>query len=307
MKITPRSKRTRPDRILVYGPEGVGKTTFAEGAPDPLILDLDGGSGENEFMRLEQDPQTWPELVEVVEKLMNDEQPFGTLVLDTLDAMERMLYAYLVEKEPKAADIQEGAFAYGRGFAKGLEEWRKLLVRLELLQRRRQCIIITTCHSRQRTFNNPLGPDFDRYELSIQQSKSTDTAGMLKAWHDSVLFCDFETLVVTENKGQLNEKSKGVGNLRETVPRFMFTERRAAFDAKSRHDLPFKLPLSWEEYEQHSKPRTCEDLVEEIETYLSDLDQEKSKKAEEYLEKHRQDHGKLVELKNRILTMKETD
>lgn len=34
----------KPQKVVVYGPEGIGKTTFAADFPDPLFIDTEGST-----------------------------------------------------------------------------------------------------------------------------------------------------------------------------------------------------------------------------------------------------------------------
>ena len=39
-------KENRPPRIMIYGAEGVGKSTFAASAPNPVFIQTEDGLGE---------------------------------------------------------------------------------------------------------------------------------------------------------------------------------------------------------------------------------------------------------------------
>jgi hypothetical protein len=157
-----------------------------------------------------------------------------TLVIDTLDWMEPLCWAHVCDRN-KWKTIED--LSFGKGYVSATDEWRKLLARLDELRSKTGMHIILLAHAHVKGFNNPEGDNFDRYELKLQKS----AAGLVKEWVDDVLFMSFEEFAVKASGGR---QAKGVSE----GARIIRTERRAAFDAKNRHALPFQMPLSWAEY-----------------------------------------------------------
>lgn len=52
MKIT-RGKRQEAQKIVLYGPEGIGKSTFAAQFPEPLFIDTEGSTANMDVMRFD--------------------------------------------------------------------------------------------------------------------------------------------------------------------------------------------------------------------------------------------------------------
>jgi hypothetical protein len=220
-----------PDRILLYGVEGIGKSSFAAKAPRPIFIETEpDGTARIDTQRMPK-PLSWGDVIDGIDSLTLDPHDHKTLVVDTLDAAEAMLWRHICQRDDKA-NIE--AYGYGKGYVVALDEWRVFLARLERLRRERKMGVILIAHSWIKPFKNPEGDDFDRYQLKLHDK----TAGLLKEWCDAVLFANYETLTSKESE---KSKAKGVS----TGERIVHTQRTAAFDAKNRYDLPETLPLDY--------------------------------------------------------------
>jgi hypothetical protein len=232
-------KLQRPIRVLIHGTEGVGKSTFASDAPAPIFLCPEDGTARLDVVRFPE-PQTLSDVYEAIDILMEEEHAYRTLVIDTVDWLEPMVWKHVCEKAKKK-DIE--AFGFGKGYTAALDEWRKLISMLDRLRMQREMHIILVAHSQVKPYNNPEGENFDRYELKLHNK----SGGLLKEWTDAVLFATYEQ--ATYESGL---KHKGVAS----GARIMRTERRAAFDAKNRFGLPFEMPLSFADFWQLAQGET---------------------------------------------------
>ena len=222
-----RGRITRPQKAVIYGPEGVGKSTLASGLPGPVFLDTEGGTHHLDVVRL--DPaSTWEQITASVTQLAVAGHPFRTLVLDTADWLEKRLAEHLCRKHHKES-IED--FGYGKGWVLLAEEFARFLGSLEALVARGMHIVFLA-HSTVRKFEAPdQAGSYDRFELKL----SRQVAPLLKEWCDTLLFATYVTKTVEKENGRL----RGVGG-RERV---LFCNHAAAFDAKNRHGLPDKLPF----------------------------------------------------------------
>lgn len=275
-----RGKLDTPQRVLAYGPGGVGKSTFASGAPSPLFIGAEDGTAQLDVARVE--PQTWEDIFALVAELASSKHDYRTVVLDTADWAEPLCWSYVCGQAGKK-DIE--AFGYGKGYVAALDEWRRLLSWLDRLRAKRGMGVVLLAHSKIHSFKNPEGEDFDRYTLKLHDR----AAGLLIEWSDAVLFCQYETF--THDK---NGRTKGI----DSGARIMHTVRRAAFDAKNRYGLPEQLPLSWDEFAAgvtaHA-PKPPATLKAEIAALLPKLG-DATKKAEAALARAGDDPIKLSQL-----------
>lgn len=226
-------RRELPLRTLLYGAEGVGKTTFAACAPRPIFLAAEDGTAHLDVPRFPT-PETWTDVLDAIRTLATEAHDYQTVVIDTLDAVEPLVWRHVCARD-KQDSIE--SYGYGKGYVAALDEWRVLLAALERLRAIRTMNVVLIAHTWLRPFKNPEGPDFDRYEMKLHPK----AGGQVKEWCDDVLFARFETYAA---KDERTKRIRGVS----TGARIVCTVRTAAYDAKNRHSLPETLPLSWEDY-----------------------------------------------------------
>lgn len=271
----------RPMRVLLYGTEGVGKSSFAAAAPAPVFIGTEDGTAHLDVERFPE-PHNWNDILDAIQTLTVNDHPYKTVVVDTVDWAEPLCWAH-VSAEAKKDTIED--FGYGKGYVVALTEWRKLLSRLDKLRDLRSMHVILLAHSWIKPFKNPEGDDFDRYELKLHQKAS----GLLKEWADAVLFANYETFAV-EKSGRIKGVSSG--------SRVVHTERRAAWDAKNRYGLPETIPLSWDEFTAAVKAGTPADsatLRGLLDALIPDLGTHEPK-AREALERAGNNSTKLAQL-----------
>jgi hypothetical protein len=231
-----------PNRINIYGPEGVGKTTLACSAPNAILLDIEDGSSELEVARYPfrdgptgHVPRTFGEVVAAVDDLTSSTHEYKTLVIDSADKLEALIWKFMLERDsvvsarnPKATPLESiEDYGYGKGYNTAVEEWRAFAARLDRLRYAKGMDIVIVGHAQVRTFKNPEGEDYDRYQLRINEK----AASFLKEWSDVTAFMCFED---DAKKSSKYGRPKGFS----TGRRILRTSRSAAVDAKSRISLP---------------------------------------------------------------------
>jgi hypothetical protein len=225
-----RGRIPRPQKAVIYGPEGVGKSTLASHAPDPVFLDTEGGTHHLDVVRFDS-TATWDEITAAVGQLAKADHSFRTLVVDTADWLEKRLSEHLCRKANKDS-IED--FGYGKGWVQLAEEFARFLATLDTLLARGMHVVFLA-HSMVRKFESPdQAGSYDRYELKL----SKQVAPLLKEWADVVLFANYVTRIAEKDNG----KTRAVGG----KERLLFTTHAAAYDAKNRHGLPDKLPFTIE-------------------------------------------------------------
>lgn len=232
MQIT-RGRKARAQKVVIYGPEGIGKSSFASQFPDPVFIDTEGSTDNMDVARMDK-PTSWAMLKNEISFIKANPGACKTLVIDTIDWAEQLAVDYVCSQHQKNG-IED--FGWGKGYTYVQEEIGRLLNSLsELVDN--GINVVLTAHAQIKKFEQPdeMG-SYDRYELKLGQKTSSKTAPLVKEWADMVLFANYKTIVMTTDTG----KKKAQGG-----ERVMYTNHRPAWDAKNRHGLPDQLPFTFE-------------------------------------------------------------
>ncbi|MGG3871404.1 ATP-binding protein [Brevibacillus laterosporus] len=232
MNIT-RGKVAKAQKVILYGPEGIGKTSFAAQFPDPLFIDTEGSTGNMDVARL--DKPTSLTLLQQQIDYVKQNRPCKTLVIDTVDWGERLITEFVITRAGKTSITN---FGYGEGFIQLEEEYGRFLNKLsDLIDI--GINVVLTAHAKITKFEQPdeMGA-YDRWELKLGNKTTAKTAALTKEWADMVLFLNYKTFsVAADDKGK---KHKGQGGVRT-----IYATHHPAWDAKNRHGLPDEFPLDY--------------------------------------------------------------
>ena len=299
-----------PYRVCLYGVEGVGKTSWSATAEDVIFLCKEAGTEQHDIARLPE-PTHWRsaptsadgikhDVVSLTDMLRFGEHNYKTLAVDTLDWIEPMLFQYVCESGPKKVDNIVLAYGgYGNGYKVAINEWRSWLAQLDALRKERGMNIILLAHAVVKSFNNPEGENYDRYQLKMNDNG----AGVIKEWCDAVLFA--HQIVFASDKGDERVKKKfGVSD----NARYVFTQRRPAWDAKNRFGLPERMPLSWPDFAKALKaksPETIDSLVSQVKEAMAFTSAATQVEVTGALERAGRDAERLAILLNWVQTNQE--
>lgn len=282
-----RGRIEKPIRVVLYATDGLGKSTFASRSPSPIFIGAEDGTAQLDVARM-PNVSTWRDILESVDELASTPHEFKTIVLDTADWAEPMCWDAVCKAGSKT-DIE--AFGYGKGYTAALEQWRLLLSRFEHARNTRSMNIIVLAHSWVKAFKNPEETgDYDRYEMSL----NAKAAGLIKQWADCVLFGNYETFT-----HEANGRTKGIS----TGARVIHTQRRAAFDAKNRYDLPETLPLDWDAFAEAvaaHRPGDPAIIKQRIESMLVTADDALKAKVAAALKSAGDDAAELARIANKL-------
>lgn len=222
-------------KFCIYGPEGIGKSTFASHIPGIVYIDTEGSTASMDVPRLPK-PTSWQMLIQEAEHVRDHAQEFGALVIDTADWAERLCMDAVCASHPvngkPMASIEDAG--YGKGYVYLYEEFGKLLNIMQEISDRGVHVGFTA-HAMMRKFEQPdeMGA-YDRWELKM----SKKVAPLVKEWCDVLLFANYKTMVYATDKD--GKKHKAAGG-----QRVMYTTHHPCWDAKNRHGLPDEMPFDF--------------------------------------------------------------
>lgn len=257
MKIT-KGKRARAQKVVIYGTEGIGKSSLASQFPEPLFIDTEGSTDNMDVARLDK-PTSWIMLNNQIAFIKANPTVCKTLVIDTIDWAESLCVDNLCAMHGKKG-IED--FGYGNGYVYAKEEMGRFLNKLQDLIEIGINVVLTA-HAQIRKFELPdeMG-SYDKYELKLGKKTSSQTAPLVKEWADMVLFCNYKTYLITQ-EGSTKKKAQG-------SQRVMYTEHAAAWDAKNRHGLPGELPLDYSGIAHIFKVEEKEEVKKTVQTEFKD-------------------------------------
>lgn len=233
MNIT-RGIQPKPLKVVVYGPEGIGKSTFASMFPDPLFIDTEGSTTRMDVARTDT-PTSLAMLMQLLTEIKDNPPGCKTLIIDTIDWAERLCIQAVCAKNGKTG-IED--FGYGKGYSYVFEEMGRILNLLNDIWLRGIHIVLTA-HAAIRKFEQPdeMGA-YDRWELKLINSPKCNSCAMVKEWADMVLFANYKTYAVAADKDGKKMKARG-------GERVMYTSHNPCWDAKNRFGLAPELPFNF--------------------------------------------------------------
>jgi hypothetical protein len=233
-------KQQMPPRILVYGTEGIGKSTLASQAPKPVFIQTEDGVAEIECDKFPR-AKTLGDVSAALNALNVEAHDYPTVVIDSLDWLERLIWD-TVCREFRVNSIEKADGGYQRGYIHALNHWRKIIDALDLLRESKGMAIILLAHAKIEKFEDPEALTYDRYSPRLHKHASA----LITEWCDAVIFATRKIRTQSEDAGFGRARTIAVGLGGEAGgERILRTVGGPACVAKNRYGLPAELPLSW--------------------------------------------------------------
>ncbi|MEI8194326.1 MAG: ATP-binding protein [Phycisphaerae bacterium] len=222
-------KRPAPRRCMIHGVQGVGKSNWAATSAHPVFVQTEDGLGEIDCAKFPLS-RTIEEVMATLVELRTVQHDFKTVVVDSLDWLERLIWQEVCTAE-NVSNIEKIGFQ--KGYTYALNYWRKFLDALDDLRRERGMAIILTAHTKIEKFQTPEDSAFDRFSPRLHKL----AAAVVMEWCDEVFFATYST--ATDPKKVKNVEPE----------RVIRTVEGPTHVAKNRLKMPVELPLEWAAYE----------------------------------------------------------
>ena len=237
-----RTDDLRPPRIIIYGPHGVGKNTFASAAPAPVLVNIEDGQPSGLNVPSFPQARSFQDVIDALAALYSEEHEFGTVIIDSIDWLEPYVWAEAIRRNNETPGAKHWATiedaGYGKGYIATLDVWRDYLEAINALRIDKGMAVIQIAHAEVKRFDSPETDPYDRYQIKLHRLASA----LLQEHADMVLFANFKAAAVKTTDVGMKKVARGIS----TGDRVIYTEERAAYIAKNRHNLPPELPLSWD-------------------------------------------------------------
>ena len=225
-------KQPMPRRQMIYGPHGIGKSTFAAKAPKAIFIQTEDGLGDIDCAKFPL-AKTLTDVQDSIRALFVQDHEYKTVVIDSLDWLERLVWADICAAAGKD-DISD--FGFNKGYSAALGKWTKILYSLAMLREQKGMATVLLAHTKIEKFEDPSGDSYDRYSPRLHKLVS----GVVQEWCDEVLFATYRVFTKKAGEG-FRERTVGVG----TGERALYTTDRPAHIAKNRLGLPDQVPFEW--------------------------------------------------------------
>lgn len=233
-------KQSRPRRIMVHGEHGIGKSTFAACAENPIFIATEDGLADLDCAQFPGVQASFASVMACLESLRTGEHNFHTVVIDSVDWLEKLIHADVCQQRGKK-DIED--FGYAAGYKFAMTQWNQVIELLDALRNQRNMQIILIAHSTIEKFNNPETDPYDRYVPRLNKHASA----YLQEWCDEVFCAVFKVVTKATDEGFNKKRTVGMG----TGERVLRTTSRPAFSAKNRLNMPDSIPFIFSEYAKY--------------------------------------------------------
>ena len=234
-------RSTKKPRTTIYGDSGLGKTTFSCSAPSPIVIMTEDGLGQIDVPHFPL-AKTFDDVLSAIGTLYTEQHDFQSVVIDSLDWLEPMVWAETCLAHGK--DSIE-SFGYGKGYIEAGAYWRQFLDGITALRDDRDMWVILIAHSQIIHYEDPLTAAYDSHSLKLHKR----AAALVEEFSDVIGFAALKTLTIDEKKDSFTDKDAKRTRAKTTGERLLHLAPSPAFTAKNRYSLPPVMPLDWQAYQ----------------------------------------------------------
>jgi hypothetical protein len=234
-----RGKAIKPPRVMLYGIEGIGKSTWASQAPKPVFVQCEDGLDAIDCERFPL-AREFQDVRRSLGSLLDEQHGYETVVLDSLDWLERLVWDQVCQ-DFSVRNIEKVDGGYGKGYQHAIGFWRELIERLGRLRDERGMAVVLLAHAKVEKFEDPESQPYDRYSPRLHKH----AAALVCEWCDAVLFATRRIRTQTEDGGFNRKRTIAQPIGASGGERIVRTVGGPACVAKNRFGITQDLPLAW--------------------------------------------------------------
>jgi len=224
----------KPQKIVVIGVQGIGKTTFGATFQDAVLLPVEDGASAVDVNAFPL-ATSYQAVIDTITALHED-HPYKTLVVDSLDWLEPLIWEITCQANEKPS-IE--SFGYGKGYTEADKYWRVVMGGFDSLRANKGMHVVLLAHSEVKTVTPPDSDQYDRYQMRLHKR----ALGLWSEWADVVTFLTYKISIKKESKGFGSDRARAQGS----GDRVIYTTERPAWDAKNRWGLPDEIFIGKDE------------------------------------------------------------
>jgi hypothetical protein len=234
-----RGRTSKPPRILLYGVEGIGKSTFGSQAPKPIFIQTEDGLDEIDCARFPL-ARCYDDVVTALAELRTEAHDHESVVIDSLDWLERLVWDKLCAQH-NVTSIEKVDGGYSKGYTHALSFWREVIDHLNALRNQRGMVVLLIAHSKVERFEDPESSPYDRYSPRLHKH----AAALVSEWSDAVLFATRKMRTQSEDAGFNRKRTIAHAIGKDGGERVLRCVGGPSCVAKNRYGITDELPLSW--------------------------------------------------------------
>ena len=234
-----RGRVPKPPRVLLYGVEGIGKSTFGSQAPAPVFIQTEDGLDE---IACDKFPlaTAYDQVTAALAELRSQEHRYETVVIDSLDWLERLIWDKVCA-DCGVTSIEKADGGFAKGYVHALTYWREVVDRLNALRNDRNMVVLMIAHAKVEKFEDPESSPYDRYSPRLHKH----AAALLSEWSDAVLFATRKFRTQSEDSGFNRKRTIAHAVGKDGGERILRAVGGPSCVAKNRYGIAGELPLSW--------------------------------------------------------------
>lgn len=237
-----RGRTARPPRILLYGVEGIGKSTFGSQAPKSIFIQTEDGLDE---INCDKFPlaKSYDDVALALGELRAEKHDYETVVIDSLDWLERMIWDKVCQ-DTGAKNIEKADGGYARGYMHALTYWREIVDQLNQLRSGHGMVVLLIAHAKVEKFEDPESSPYDRYSPRLHKH----AGALIGEWVDAVLFATRRMRTQSEDAGFGRKRTIAHAVGKDGGERILRCVGGPSCIAKNRYGINDDLPLSWQAF-----------------------------------------------------------